>query len=162
MSNLSQPVRMKHIPSIAFSAIRWRPTPDRLPKPPGKNWAKALENRHPELKTRRVRALDWNRHENNTYKKITHWFEVIGAVLQDLAILAENAYNMDETGVMLSMSGSVKVLVVTQPRGFWKRHPSGKSTGYIFMLTPGPLYEIEIIIKIYILVSNLPFTQTFL
>jgi len=25
---------------------------------------------------------------------------------------------------------------------------SGKFTGYIFMLTPGPLYEIEIIIKI--------------
>jgi hypothetical protein len=91
---------------------------------------------------------------------------VIGAVLQDPAILAENVYNMDETGVVLSMPGSVKVLVVTQPRGFWKRRPSGKSTGYItgyiFMLTPGPLYKIEIIIKIYILVSNLPFTQTLL
>ena len=87
---------------------------------------------------------------------------MIGAVLQDSAILAENVYNMDETGVILSMPGSVKVLVVIQPRGFWKRHPSGKSTGYIFMLTPGPLYEIEIIIKIYILVSILPFTQMFL
>jgi len=30
------------------------------------------------------------------------------------------------------------------------------------MLTPGPLYEIEIIIKIYELVSDLPSTQTFL
>lgn len=40
-----------------------------------------------------------------------HWFEVIGAVLQDPAILAENVYNMDETGVMLSMPGSVKALV---------------------------------------------------
>jgi hypothetical protein len=39
------------------------------------------------------------------------WFEVIGRVLRDLAILAENVYNMDETGVMLSMLGSVKVLV---------------------------------------------------
>jgi hypothetical protein len=40
-----------------------------------------------------------------------HWFEVIGQVLRDPAILAENFYNMDETGVMLSMLGSVKVLV---------------------------------------------------
>jgi hypothetical protein len=32
-------------------------------------------------------------------------------VLQDPAILPENVYNMDETGVMLSMLGSVKVLV---------------------------------------------------
>jgi hypothetical protein len=36
---------------------------------------------------------------------------VIGKILQDPAILAENVYNMDETGVMLSMLGSVKVLV---------------------------------------------------
>lgn len=43
--------------------------------------------------------------------KITHWFEVIGKVLQDPAILRENVYNMDETGVILSMLGSVKVLV---------------------------------------------------
>jgi hypothetical protein len=41
----------------------------------------------------------------------THWFEVIGRVLRDPAILAENVYNTDETGVMLSMLGSVKVLV---------------------------------------------------
>ena len=32
-------------------------------------------------------------------------------MLQDPAILVENVYNMDETGVMLSMPGSVKVLV---------------------------------------------------
>jgi hypothetical protein len=36
---------------------------------------------------------------------------VIGKVLQDPAILAENVYNMDKTGVMLSMPGSIKVLV---------------------------------------------------
>jgi len=36
---------------------------------------------------------------------------VIGKVLQDLAILAKNVYNIDKTGVMLSMLGSVKVLV---------------------------------------------------
>jgi hypothetical protein len=36
---------------------------------------------------------------------------VIGIVLQDPIILLENVYNMDETGVMLSMPGSVKVLI---------------------------------------------------
>ena len=43
--------------------------------------------------------------------KITHWFEVIDRVIQDPAILRENVYNMDETGVMLSMLGCVKVPV---------------------------------------------------
>jgi hypothetical protein len=41
---------------------------------------------------------------------------VIKEVLQDPAILPENVYNMDKTGVMLSMPGSVKVLVSKHDR----------------------------------------------
>ncbi|TAQ90358.1 hypothetical protein B7494_g1303 [Chlorociboria aeruginascens] len=111
MSNTGQPVRMKFIPSIAFIATRKRPVADRPLKPPGKNWAKALEKRHPVLLAKRLGAMDWNRHDKNIYWKVVHWFEVIGKILQDPAILAENVYNMDETGIMLSMPGSVKVLV---------------------------------------------------
>jgi hypothetical protein len=74
MSNLGQPVRIKYIPSIAFLATRNRSIEDRPRKPPGKNWPKALEKRHPELKARRVKALDWKRHEKNIYEKITDWF----------------------------------------------------------------------------------------
>jgi hypothetical protein len=36
---------------------------------------------------------------------------VIGKELHDPVILPENVYNMDKTGVMLSMLGSLKVLV---------------------------------------------------
>ncbi len=36
---------------------------------------------------------------------------MIRKVLQDLAVLPENVYNIDETGVMLYMLNSVKVLV---------------------------------------------------
>lgn len=111
MSNLGQPVRIKYIPSLAFSLARQRSTTDKPIKPPGKNWARSFEIRQPQLKARRVRSIDWKRHEKNTYVKITHWFEVIGGVVHDPAILPENCYNMDETGVMLSMLGSVKVLV---------------------------------------------------
>lgn len=81
VSALGNPVRIKHLPFIAFSATRHRPMPARPLKPPGKNWAKALESRHPELKARRVKALDWNRQEKNNYAKIMHWFEVIGKVI---------------------------------------------------------------------------------
>jgi hypothetical protein len=37
-------------------------------------------------------------------------------IFQDPAILAENVYNMEEIGVMLSMPGSLKVLVDKGPR----------------------------------------------
>lgn len=36
---------------------------------------------------------------------------MVGLVLQDRSVVPGNVYNMDETGVMLSMLGSVKVLV---------------------------------------------------
>ena len=110
MSNLGHPVRIKFIRSLAFSVARRRSTDNPI-KPPGKNWPQAFEKRHPELKARRVKAMDWKRHGGHIYDKVTEWFEVIGKVLQDPAIRPENVYNMDETGVLLSMLGSVKVLI---------------------------------------------------
>jgi hypothetical protein len=111
MSNLGQPVRIKYIPSIAFLASRHTSIQDRPLKPPSRNCAKALEKRNPVLKARRVKALDRKRHERNIYDKITDWSTKIEAVLHDSIILAENVYNMDATGVMLSKLGSAKVLV---------------------------------------------------
>ncbi|EUC27166.1 hypothetical protein COCCADRAFT_112407, partial [Bipolaris zeicola 26-R-13] len=94
-------IRHVSIPLLAFSIARRRSTSIKLIKPPGKNWAQAFEKRHKELKARKVRAIDWNRHENDIYSKIAKWFEVMEKVLQGPATLSENVYNMDETGVML-------------------------------------------------------------
>ncbi|KAF2488413.1 hypothetical protein BU16DRAFT_497289, partial [Lophium mytilinum] len=79
MSALGHPVRIKYIPRLAFILARQRSTtikpttiePTTI-KPPNKNWPQAFEKRHPELKARRVRSIDWKRHENNIYFKITH------------------------------------------------------------------------------------------
>ncbi|KAF1927188.1 DDE-domain-containing protein [Didymella exigua CBS 183.55] len=78
---LGHPVQTKFLPSIAFSVARQR------------------------------KPIDWNRHDKYIYKKISHWFKVIKEVLEDPAVVPENVYNMDKTGVMLSMLSSVKVLV---------------------------------------------------
>ena len=78
MSDLGSPVRAKFLSSwIARQCI----TSNKAVKPPGKNWARAFEKRHPESRSRKVRAIDWNRHENNIYDKIKHLFEVIEKVL---------------------------------------------------------------------------------
>jgi hypothetical protein len=112
MADLGTPVRIKYLISLAFIIARRRSTTNNEAiKPPSKNWPQGFQKRHLGLKSRRVRAIDWKRHENNIYDKIVHWFEVIAQVLQDPAILPENVYNMDETGVMLCMLGAVKVLV---------------------------------------------------
>lgn len=51
---------VKYIPSIAFSATRHRSASTRPSKPPGKSWVRALKKRHPELRARRVKAMDWD------------------------------------------------------------------------------------------------------
>jgi hypothetical protein len=100
---------MKYLPAIAFSATRHRPKADRPLKPPHVNWVKPFERRRPEIVAKKNRPQDWNRY--NIYDKVVEWFEVIGPVLHEPDVRAENVYNMDETGVMLSMLNSVKVLV---------------------------------------------------
>ena len=106
---LGQPVRVKYIPAIAFSVTRHRPEADRPLKPPHYSWAKRFEKRRMELVIRKNKPQAWNRY--NIYDKVVYWFKVIGAELHKPEFLLENVYNMDETGVMLSILNSIRVLV---------------------------------------------------
>ena len=49
MSDIGYPVPIKYVSSLAFIIACQHSTTDEAIKPPGKNWAKALENRHPVL-----------------------------------------------------------------------------------------------------------------
>ncbi|KAF2796416.1 hypothetical protein K505DRAFT_202547, partial [Melanomma pulvis-pyrius CBS 109.77] len=69
MSKCRKPVRIKFMPSLAFSIARQGST-NILVKPPIKNWPRAFEKRHPELKARRVKTIDWKRHGNNIHDKV--------------------------------------------------------------------------------------------
>jgi len=80
-------------------------------RPPGKNWAQAFHRRHPELKAARMKAVNWERDDSHIYDKVGEWFSMIEKELSGPEILAENTYNMDETGVLLSLLNSIKVLV---------------------------------------------------
>jgi hypothetical protein len=53
--------------------------------------------------------MSWERHDNSIYDKVVHWFDVIKEEFCRSDVLPENAYNMDETGIMLFKLGSVKV-----------------------------------------------------
>ena len=47
----------------------------------------------------------------STRREVSQWFDIIGTELDRADILLENVYNMDKTGVMLSILASLKVLV---------------------------------------------------
>jgi hypothetical protein len=110
MGAVGTPVRVKYIPALAFCIASRRAT-KRPSEPPKKNWPQAFCRRHPQLKSRNNRPMPWERHDNSIYDKVVHWFDVIKEELCRPDVLPENAYNMDETGIMLSMLGSVKVVV---------------------------------------------------
>ena len=112
------PARVKDLHHYAAIFLRGR-APQRRRKPsskeqrqvPAKDWPQAFCKRHPELKVARLRALDWRRHEKNIYKKIVNWFDLMRAQLEEANVLQENVYNLDETGVLLSVIESSKCLV---------------------------------------------------
>ncbi|KAF2137771.1 uncharacterized protein K452DRAFT_339928 [Aplosporella prunicola CBS 121167] len=125
MSRNGYPIPIKYLRSLACIIARRRSsllhasTTGEAIHPPGKNWPQAFYKRYSELKAKKVKALDWKRHDINIHDKITHWFEVIGKELHDPVIKPENVYNMNETGVMLSLLASLKVLVgKDDPRGY--------------------------------------------
>ena len=117
MAQNGYPLPTKLLPSLA-TVILQRRTPAsngsnlcQKARRPGINWARAFLRRHPKLKGRRLKAIDWKRHDHNIYDKVKEWFDIIGKELQAPAILQENIYNMDETGVLISAPKSLRVLV---------------------------------------------------
>ena len=109
MGYFGSPVRVKYLSGLAVSIARQRS--NKATNRTGKNWPRGFQKRHPALKSRRVRAMNSKRHENNIYHKIIHWFKVVGKVLQDSAVLPEDVCNNDEREVMLCILSSVKVLL---------------------------------------------------
>jgi len=89
--------------ALAFSIARQRST-NKAAKPPGKNWPRGFQKRHPALKSRRVRAMAWERHENNIYDKVVHWFEVISFSHTTLSWRVESISGL--TRFSLGISGS--------------------------------------------------------
>ena len=78
---------------------------------PGKNWPQVFSKRHPELQAIRMKPIAWERHDHHIYDKVVDWFPIIGKELAAPGILPENTFNMEETGVLLSVPNSLKVLV---------------------------------------------------
>jgi len=105
------PVKVLRSLALIIRQRRCKTPPGEAIKPPAKNWPQGFYKRNPQLKARRMRAMAWERHDHTIYSKVVDWFSIIGEELAHPSILAENVYNMDETGVLLGKLGSLKVLV---------------------------------------------------
>jgi hypothetical protein len=118
MAQNGYPLAVNSVRQLAAVIVRRRTSVFQVPaaesadvQEPGKNWPQAFYKRHSELKDVRLKALDWERHDRHIRDKVLNWFTVIEKELTSPLILPENVYNMDETGVQLSVQKSLKVLV---------------------------------------------------
>ena len=111
------PIKVKALTYLALVIARQRsstcqiPAADQPLRAPSKNWPQGFYLRHPEVKSKRLKALDVRRYGPSIYDKVAQWFAIIGPELRNPAIRAENVYNMDETGIQLSVLRTQKVLV---------------------------------------------------
>jgi len=93
MSSNGYPLQVKHLRQLASVLLSRRAGSRGAPDAqvtrtlPGKNWPQAFYKRHPELTSRRLKAVDWKRHEQNIYHKIVEWFTIIGPQLQGPTVL---------------------------------------------------------------------------
>ena len=117
---LGYPVPAKTLPSLA-AVIKSRRrshnaglSEDEKAKPPSQKWVQGFYKRHPEVTARKVKPIDWTRHEHTIYNKTVDWFALIEKVIRD--VRPENLYNMDETGVQLGVPHAIKVLLDSKDR----------------------------------------------
>jgi hypothetical protein len=76
MADNGYPLPVKFLRSLALIIVRQRssifqiPAPDPEARPPGKNWPQGFYKRHPELKSRRLKAIDWKRDGRQIEEKV--------------------------------------------------------------------------------------------
>ena len=99
--------------SMAAVIIRQRESVfDESEKEPsvGINWATAFYKRHSQLRATAMKAMEWNRTSHSILDKVVAWFDLFKSTMAHSSIVSSNVYNMDETGVMLGMLESTRVL----------------------------------------------------
>jgi hypothetical protein len=79
--------------------------------PLGKCWYSNFLARHPDLKTRRSRALDQSRKDALDHQTLEQWFNLYQTVRLMYGIVDDDVYNMDEKGCMKGIGDNQKVIV---------------------------------------------------
>jgi hypothetical protein len=83
---------------------------DPPPPPVGKNWVTRFVNNQPELQTKWNRKFHSQRARCEDPIKISAWFKLVEDTRQMWGILHEDTYNFDETGFMMGVAATSKVV----------------------------------------------------
>jgi hypothetical protein len=90
---------------------------DRNAPPVGKRWAINFINRQPELKSRYQRRYDYQRALCEDPTIIRNWFRLVENIIAKYGIRSDDIWNFDETGFMMGMISTGKVVTSAERRG---------------------------------------------
>lgn len=80
-------------------------------KPLGDHWYYRFLSRHPDLRTRRSRAMDQSRKDALDHQTADQWFKLFQTTRLAYSIADDDIYNMDEKGCMKGMGDNTVVIV---------------------------------------------------
>jgi hypothetical protein len=83
----------------------------------GTRWASRFVQRHPELTTRFRRRIDYQRAQCEDPDVVNAWFRLIRNVINKYGIQEGDIYNFDETGFLMGILSSAKVVTSSERRG---------------------------------------------
>ncbi|KAM5529934.1 transposase [Fusarium oxysporum f. sp. phaseoli] len=90
---------------------------DRNAPPVGKRWAINFINRQPELKSRYQRRYNYQRALCEDPTIIRNWFRLVENTIAKYGIRSDDIWNFDETGFMMGMISTGKVITSAERRG---------------------------------------------
>ncbi|KAH4354455.1 hypothetical protein HBH74_225730 [Parastagonospora nodorum] len=87
------------------------------PQPVGKNWVTRFVTGSKELQTKWNRKFHSQRAKCEDPVKICAWFQLVEDTCQTWGILHEDVYNFDETGFMMGVAATSKVVTSADTTG---------------------------------------------
>jgi hypothetical protein len=82
----------------------------------GINWPANLIKRSPELKMRFDRKIDYQRAVNEDPEIIGGWFRLVRNTINKYGITDDDIFNFDETGFMMGIAATAKVVTASERR----------------------------------------------
>ncbi len=108
----SFPPRLRGVEDMANRLLA-----DRDAAPVGLNWASNFVRRHQELKTRFTRKYDYQRAKCEDPDIIWGWFQLVRNTIMKYGIEESDIHNFDETGFMMGVISTGRVVTSAERRG---------------------------------------------
>lgn len=87
------------------------------PRPVGKNWMSRFIKAQPELQTKWNRKFHSQRAKSEDPVAIRAWFKLVEETRQSYGISDLDTYNFDETGFMMGIAATLKVVTSSETVG---------------------------------------------